>query len=171
MKNLISSIAIAGLSAVGFTGSAFAVPIVSSGSVDTTCAIQNSLPGALGPNRTIPTELATQYSGGIPVTVNVLCNTTTSRLTIAPNLAASVLPPDHSIAYRFAASGNTGIYTNANIDKTLFKLPAVPSYTTPVAGAVTGRFGDIASLDVEIYGTTVIAPGNYKAVLDVTVTP
>ncbi|WP_295615674.1 hypothetical protein [Chamaesiphon sp. GL140_3_metabinner_50] len=47
MKKLIPSIAVAGLSAISFAGSAFAVPVVTAGTVPTECAILNVEPGVL----------------------------------------------------------------------------------------------------------------------------
>jgi hypothetical protein len=170
MKNLIPSLAIAGLTAVSFTGSAIAVPVVTSGTVPTECAILNVEPGVLGPNRTNPNELSTKYTGGIPASVNILCNTTTSRVTIAPNVAKSVIPPGGFLEYQIRkASGSTGIY--ANLDTENFKQTVQPSYTTPPSGAATGSRGDILRIDTEVVAPGVFPPGTYSNVLDVTVTP
>lgn len=170
MKNLISSMAITGLAAIGFAASASAVPVVTSGSVPTQCEILNVVPGILGPNRTNPNELSTKYTGGIPAAVNVLCNTTTSRVTITPNVAKSVIPPGGFLEYQVRkVSGSTGIY--ANIDTVNFKQPEQASYTTPVAGAATGSRGDILRIDTEVVAPGVMPPGTYSNVLDVTVTP
>lgn len=170
MKNLISSVAIAGLSAVGFASNAVAETVVTAGTVPSQCAIVNVVPGVLGPNRTNPNEISTKYTGGIPAAVNVLCNTTTSRVTIAPNLSKSVIPPGGFLEYQIRkVSGSTGIY--ANIDTENFKQPVQPSYTTPVAGAATGPRGDILRIDTEVVAPGVMPPGSYSNVLDVTVTP
>lgn len=170
MKKLISSIAVAGISALGFAGSAAAVPVGASGSIPTTCAIQNVMPGILGPNRMNANELSTKYLGGIPAAVNVLCNTTTSTVTITPNVAASKLPPGGFLEYQVRkVSGSTGIY--ANIDTPNFKQPQKASYTTPPAGAATGFRGDILRIDTEVVAPGVMPPGNYTSVVDVTVTP
>ncbi len=170
MKNLIHSIAVAGLTAVGFTGTAFAVPVITSGTVATECSILNVEPGVLGPNRTNPNELSTKYTGGIPASVNILCNTTTSRVTIAPNVAKSVIPPGGFLEYQIRkVSGSTGIY--ANLDTENFKQTVQPSYTTPPAGAATGPRGDILRIDTEVVAPGVFPPGTYSNVLDVTVTP
>jgi hypothetical protein len=170
MKNLIPSIAIAGLSAIGFAGSSSAVPVSTSGTVPTTCAIQNVVPGVLGPNRTNPNEISTKYTGGIPAAVNILCNTTTSTVTITPNVAASVIPPGGYLEYQVRkVSGSTGIY--ANLDTPNFKQTEQASYTTPPAGAATGARGDILRIDTEVVAPGVMPPGTYSNVLDVTVTP
>ena len=170
MKNLISSLAVAGISAVGFAGNALAVPVGATGTVPTTCAIQNVVPGVLGPNRTNANELSTKYTGGIPAAVNVLCNTTTSTVTITPNVAASVVPPGGFLEYQVRkVAGSTGIY--ANLDTPNFKQPVNPSYTTPPAGAATGNRGDILRIDTEVVAPGVMPPGTYSSVVDVTVTP
>jgi hypothetical protein len=170
MKNPISSVAIAGLSAISFAASASAVPVVTAGTVPSECAILNVVPGVLGPNRTNPNELSTKYTGGIPAAVNVLCNTTTSRVTITPNVAKSVIPPGGFLEYQIRkVAGSTGIYSN--LDTVNFKQPEQPSYTTPSAGAATGPRGDILRIDTEVVAPGVMPPGTYSNVLDVTVTP
>ncbi len=170
MKKLISSIAIAGLSALSFAGTAAAVPVGSSGTVPTTCAIQSVVPGILGPNRTNANELSTKYTGGVPAAVNILCNTTTSTVTITPDVAASVLPPGGFLEYQIRkVSASTGIY--ANLDTPNFKQPEQASYTTPPAGAATGARGDILRIDTEVVAPGVMPPGTYSSVVDVTVTP
>ena len=170
MKNSIPSFVLAGLAAIGFAGSASAVPVGATGSIPTTCAIQNVIPGVLGPNRTNAKELSTKYTGGIPAAVNILCNTTTSTVTITPDVAASVLPPGGFLEYQIRkVSASTGIY--ANLDTPNFKQPEQASYTTPPAGAATGSRGDILRIDTEVVAPGVMPPGTYSTVLDVTVTP
>ena len=170
MKNSIPSFVLAGLAAIGFAGSASAVPVGATGSIPTTCAIQNVIPGVLGPNRTNANELSTKYTGGIPAAVNILCNTTTSTVTITPDVAASVLPPGGFLEYQIRkVAASTGIY--ANLDTPNFKQPEQASYTTPPAGAATGSRGDILRIDTEVVAPGVMPPGTYSTVLDVTVTP
>jgi hypothetical protein len=172
MKKFILSISVAGLATIGIVNNAAAAPIESGGNVQPLCAIANTQPSVLGANSENSNQLSSQYTGGMPASVNVSCNTSTSQLTITPNIAASILPPGGFIEYQLLnSSGSTGIYAALNTPS--FQQPQSPSYTTPVAGDTTAQSGDILRIHTKIVapaGTKLVA-GAYSTVLDVTLAP
>jgi hypothetical protein len=172
MKNLILLLSIAGLATIGFVSSASATPISFEGTVQSVCGIDNIQPSVLGTNSQNSNRLSSQYTGGKPASVKVICNSDTSRLTITPNLAASVLPPGGFIEYQLLnTSGSTGIYADLNTPN--FQQPQSPSYTTPVAGDSTSHSGDLLRIHTNIVAPNgvVLTAGAYRTVIDVTLAP
>jgi hypothetical protein len=172
MKNFILSLSMAGLSTIAFVSSAAAAPIGAAGNVESVCGIGSVQPSVLGANSATPDRLSSQYTGGSPAAVTVLCNTSTSRVTITPNVSASVIPAGGFIEYQLlSTSGSTGIYAGLNTPS--FPQPQVPSYTTPVAGDTTAQGGDILRIHTDVVAPSgvLLTAGTYRTVLDVTLAP
>lgn len=172
MKKFALSLIGAGISTIALVNSALAVPITFTGIVPSACSIKDIQASVLGANSANPNQLSSQYSGGIPAAITVICNTGTSRVTITPNVAASTLPAGGFIEYQLLNnSGNTGIYAGLNTPS--FQQPQVPSYTTPIASDTTSPTGDSLHIHTKIVAPTgiVLAAGNYQTLLDITLTP